>query len=196
MTTSPEVQPDLDFGDGFDFTDPGLLARGLPVEQFARLRRASPVWWNPQDPDKGGGFRDGGFWAISKHAHIREISRDPDAWSSNLNGCVMRYANGSTIPSNGSFTSEPDPQPLRMRSSAGQVPSTFSNVRRAGMPRSGARGSKRVSEWVCSIALPTTTRTSSSIPSRLTFAVTPTRIWASAETARTIASALTWREKS
>jgi cholest-4-en-3-one 26-monooxygenase len=93
MTTSPEVQPDLDFGDGFDFADPGLLARGLPVEQFARLRRTSPVWWNPQDPDKGGGFRDGGFWAISKHAHIREISRDPDAWSSNLNGCVMRYAN-------------------------------------------------------------------------------------------------------
>jgi hypothetical protein len=30
MTTSPEVQPDLDFGDGFDFTDPGLLPRGLP----------------------------------------------------------------------------------------------------------------------------------------------------------------------
>jgi cholest-4-en-3-one 26-monooxygenase len=93
MTTSPHVQSDLDFGEGFDFTDPGLLARGLPVEQFARVRQTSPVWWNAQDPDRGGGFRDGGFWVISKHAHIREISRDPDAWSSHLNGCVMRYAN-------------------------------------------------------------------------------------------------------
>ena len=93
MTTSPQVQSDLDLGEGFDFTDPGLLARGLPVEQFARVRRTAPVWWNAQDPDSGGGFRDGGFWVISKHAHIREISRDPDAWSSNLNGCVMRYAN-------------------------------------------------------------------------------------------------------
>src|ERR1700739_2325006 len=93
MTTSPVVQSDLDFGDGFDFTDPGLLARGLPVEQFACLRRSSPVWWNAQDPDRGGGFRDGGYWVISKHAHIREISRDPETWSSHLNGCVMRYAN-------------------------------------------------------------------------------------------------------
>ena len=93
MTTSSELQSDLDFGEGFDFTDPSLLARGLPVEQFARLRRTSPVWWNAQDPDNGGGFHDGGFWVISKHAHIREISRDPDAWSSSLNGCVMRYAN-------------------------------------------------------------------------------------------------------
>jgi cholest-4-en-3-one 26-monooxygenase len=93
MTTSPEAQPDLDFGEGFDFTDPGLLARGLPVEEFARVRRTSPVWWNAQDPDNGGGLRDGGFWVISKHAHIREISRDPERWSSNLNGCVMRYAN-------------------------------------------------------------------------------------------------------
>jgi cholest-4-en-3-one 26-monooxygenase len=93
MTTSRQVQSDLDFGEGFDFTDPGLLARGLPVEQFARVRRTSPVWWNAQDPDSGGGFRDGGFWVISKHAHIREISRDPVTWSSHLNGCVMRYAN-------------------------------------------------------------------------------------------------------
>ena len=93
MTSSPEVHLDLAFGEGFDFTDPSVLARGLPVEQFARVRRTSPVWWNAQDPNKGGGFRDGGFWVISKNAHIREISRDPDAWSSHLSGCVMRYAN-------------------------------------------------------------------------------------------------------
>lgn len=93
MTTTSDVQSSLNFGEGFDFTDPGVLARGLPVEQFARLRRSAPVWWNAQDPANGGGFRDGGFWVISKHAHIREISRDPETWSSNLNGCVMRYAN-------------------------------------------------------------------------------------------------------
>jgi len=93
MTTSPNAPAQLDLGEGFDFTDPALLVRGLPVDQFAALRHTAPVWWNEQDPDKGGGFRDGGFWVISKHAHIREISRDPDTWSSNLNGCVMRYGN-------------------------------------------------------------------------------------------------------
>ncbi|MDT5401535.1 MAG: cholest-4-en-3-one 26-monooxygenase [Mycobacterium sp.] len=93
MTTSPHAPADLDLGVGFDFTDPAMLVRGLPVEQFAALRRTAPVWWNEQDPDNGGGFRDGGFWVISKHAHIREISRDPHTWSSSLNGCVMRYGN-------------------------------------------------------------------------------------------------------
>jgi cholest-4-en-3-one 26-monooxygenase len=83
----------LSFSAGFDFTDPAVLARGLPVEEFAALRRTAPVWWNDQDPDNGGGFRDGGYWVISKHAHIREISRDPQTWSSHENGCVMRYTN-------------------------------------------------------------------------------------------------------
>jgi cholest-4-en-3-one 26-monooxygenase len=77
MTTSPHAPAHLDLGVGFDFTDPALLVRGLPVEQFAALRRTAPVWWNEQDPDNGGRFRDGGFWVISKHAHILEISRDP-----------------------------------------------------------------------------------------------------------------------
>lgn len=93
MTTSPKLRDGVAFPEGFDFTDPALMARGMPVEHFAALRRSAPVWWNPQEPDRGGGFRDGGYWVISKHAHIREISRDPQAWSSHDNGCVMRYSN-------------------------------------------------------------------------------------------------------
>jgi cholest-4-en-3-one 26-monooxygenase len=91
--TRQVAKPDLGFGGGFDFTDPELLVRGLPVRQFAELRRTAPVWWNAQDPGHGGGFRDGGFWVISRHAHIRQISRDPQTWSSHDKGCVMRYDN-------------------------------------------------------------------------------------------------------
>jgi cholest-4-en-3-one 26-monooxygenase len=78
---------------GFDFTSPEVMVKGLPIEEFARLRRTEPVWWNAQDPDNAGGFHDGGYWVISKHKHIREISRDPDTWSSQDKGCVMRYDN-------------------------------------------------------------------------------------------------------
>lgn len=92
MTRSVGLPAD-ELGAGFDFTDPALLAKGMSVREFATLRRSAPVWWVEQDPDKGGGFHDGGYWAISKHAHIREISCDPDLWSSHLNGAVMRYAN-------------------------------------------------------------------------------------------------------
>jgi cholest-4-en-3-one 26-monooxygenase len=80
--------PDL-FGPGFDFTDPDRMEQqGPPVEQFARLRRTAPVWWNPQT----GGFHDGGFWVVSKHADIRAISRDSDAWSTNDNGVIVRHS--------------------------------------------------------------------------------------------------------
>jgi cholest-4-en-3-one 26-monooxygenase len=93
MTRSAGAQSGLPFQAGFDFTDPAVLVRGLPVEEFAALRRTAPVWWVEQDSKNGGGFRDGGYWVISKHAHIREISRDPQTWSSHENGCVVRYTN-------------------------------------------------------------------------------------------------------
>lgn len=93
MTRSAGLRPGPPLPHGLDLTNPELLARGLPLAEFALLRRTAPVWWIHQDPDNGGGFRDGGYWAISKHVHIREVSRDPQTWSSHDNGCVMRYTN-------------------------------------------------------------------------------------------------------
>ncbi len=59
---------------------------GPAVEEFAELRRTTPVWWNPQRPDKSGGLRDGSYWVVTKHADIRAVSRDSDVWSSNAKG--------------------------------------------------------------------------------------------------------------
>ncbi|WP_267615270.1 cytochrome P450 [Gordonia bronchialis] len=78
------------FPHGFDFTDPDLIERGMPISEFAELRRAAPVWWNAQEPGTGGGFHDGGYWVISKHAHIREISKNSAVWSTNANGAIIR----------------------------------------------------------------------------------------------------------
>lgn len=87
-TTSP-------FGPGFDFTDPDLLQHGMPIEQFAELRRSVPVWWNAQ-PREGSVFSDDGYWAITRHAHIREISKNNAVWSTNAKGAVMRLPDGIT----------------------------------------------------------------------------------------------------
>ncbi|MCV7314765.1 cytochrome P450 [Mycolicibacillus parakoreensis] len=78
------------FGPGFDFTSPDLLQSGLPLREFAELRRTAPVWWNAQAPGTGG-FRDGGYWVISRHEDIKTISRDNDTWSANRNGVVVRF---------------------------------------------------------------------------------------------------------
>ena len=46
--------------EGFDFTDPDLYVRRVPTGEFAELRRAAPVWWNPQRRGASG-FDDEGY---------------------------------------------------------------------------------------------------------------------------------------
>lgn len=82
------------FGAGYDFTDPDVLLRGIPVDEFAQLRETAPVWWNEQDESI---FNDGGYWVITRHEDIKAISRDGGAvWSTNAKGAVMRLPEGVT----------------------------------------------------------------------------------------------------
>ena len=50
------------FGQGFDFTNPDILEKGIPVTEFAELRKTAPVWWNEQPESI---FDDGGYWVIT-----------------------------------------------------------------------------------------------------------------------------------
>lgn len=68
---------------------------GVPVAEFAQLRKTAPVWWNEQ-PAGSSVFDDGGYWVVSKHQHIKEISRDSDVWSANAKGVLMRFPEGTT----------------------------------------------------------------------------------------------------
>ena len=79
---------------GFDFTDPDIHAERLPVEELAELRRTAPIWWNEQ-PVGAGGFDDGGFWVVSKHKDVKEISRRSDVFSSLEKTALPRYKDGT-----------------------------------------------------------------------------------------------------
>ena len=79
---------------GFDLTDPDLYAERVPHEELAELRRAAPIWWNPQPSDMG--FNDDGFWAVTRHRDVVAISRDSDTFSSYENTAIVRFASGST----------------------------------------------------------------------------------------------------
>ena len=61
---------------GFDLIDPWRYAeKGYPHELWTTLRREAPVaWFEPE------GYR--GFWAITKHADIGEVSKQPDKFLS------------------------------------------------------------------------------------------------------------------
>ncbi|MDO3400087.1 cytochrome P450 [Mycolicibacterium neoaurum] len=82
------------FGAGYDFTDPEVLLQGLPVTEFAHLRKTAPIWWNAQGESI---FDDGGYWVISRHEDVKTISRNSrDIWSTNAKGAVMRLPDGIT----------------------------------------------------------------------------------------------------
>jgi cholest-4-en-3-one 26-monooxygenase len=76
--------------EGFDFTDPDLYAQRLPMAEFAELRRTAPVWWNAQ-PHGLAGFGDDGFWVVTRHADVKEISRNSQVFSSSENTAIIRF---------------------------------------------------------------------------------------------------------
>jgi cholest-4-en-3-one 26-monooxygenase len=78
---------------GFDFTDPDIYVERLPVEEFAEVRKAAPICWIEQPPGKGGGFHDGGYWAITKHKDVKEVSLRSDVFSSYENCVIPRFKN-------------------------------------------------------------------------------------------------------
>jgi cholest-4-en-3-one 26-monooxygenase len=64
-------------------TDPDVFVPGVPPEMFRLLRREAPVYWHPMG-------RDDGFWAITKHADVRHVSRHPEIFSSARGGIMLR----------------------------------------------------------------------------------------------------------
>jgi cholest-4-en-3-one 26-monooxygenase len=87
--TKPSIPAD------FDFTDPDMYAQRLPLAEFAELRRTAPLWWNPK-PYGRGGFDDDGFWVVSRHAEVKEVSRNSDVYSSSENTAIIRFEDGMT----------------------------------------------------------------------------------------------------
>ena len=83
----PDIPP------GFDFTDPDLYAVRVPNEEFAELRAAAPVWWNAQRRGSAG-FEDDGYWVVTRHADIMEVSRRSDLFSSWENTALIRFDEG------------------------------------------------------------------------------------------------------
>src|SRR5271167_3244141 len=75
---------------GFDFLDPDVNLAGLPVTELAELRESEPIHW-VDVPDGTGGFEDNGYWILTKHADVKEVSRRSDIFSSWQNGAIPTW---------------------------------------------------------------------------------------------------------
>ena len=80
---------------GFDFTDPDLYTTRVPMDEFAELRRTAPVWWNAQRRSASG-FDDDGYWVVTRHADVLEVSRSSDLYSSQEKTAIIRHAQAVT----------------------------------------------------------------------------------------------------
>jgi cholest-4-en-3-one 26-monooxygenase len=88
------------------------------VQELAELRATAPIWWNRQAPDQGG-FGDGGYWVVTKHRDIREVSLRSDVFSSAKKSIVPRYrtdlAAGQIEAGRASMIMMDDPEHSRLR---------------------------------------------------------------------------------
>ncbi len=88
VDTSAAARPNIP--ENFDVTDPEMWSQRVPVEELAELRRTAPIWWNPKSPAVGG-FPDDGFWVVTKHADVKEVSRRSDVFSNFENTALPRF---------------------------------------------------------------------------------------------------------
>ena len=70
MSPSPASTPIL----APEIADPRLYLDGIPHERLARIRAIPGLAWHP--------YGDSGFWAVTRHADVRAVSRNPTVFSS------------------------------------------------------------------------------------------------------------------
>ena len=74
----------------FDFLDPDVNLVSLPVAELEELRKSEPIHW-VDIPGGAGGFEDNGYWLVTKHADVKEVSRRSDVFSSWQNGAIPTW---------------------------------------------------------------------------------------------------------
>ena len=79
----------------FDFLDATLNLERLPVEELAELRATEPVHW-VDVPGGTGGFGDKGYWLVTKHADVKEVSKRSDIFGSSPDGAIPTWPQDMT----------------------------------------------------------------------------------------------------
>ncbi|MET0702946.1 MAG: cytochrome P450 [Mycobacterium sp.] len=80
----------------FDFLDPDVNLAALPVAELAELRKSEPIHW-VDIPGGTGGFGDYGYWLVTKHADVKEVSRRSDIFSNWQNGAIPTWPKEMTF---------------------------------------------------------------------------------------------------
>ncbi|MBB4853417.1 cholest-4-en-3-one 26-monooxygenase [Mycobacteroides chelonae] len=80
---------------GFDPLDAELNVVRLPVAELAELRRTEPVHW-VDIPGGTGGFGDKGYWLVTRHQDVKDVSLRSEVFSTAMNGAIPVWPQGMT----------------------------------------------------------------------------------------------------
>ncbi|WP_406063819.1 cytochrome P450 [Streptomyces sp. NBC_01077] len=80
-----------------DVFDPRIYAAGIPHDRFRDLRDRAPVAWQ-EEPEILGWPAGSGFWAVTRHADVVRVLKDPGAYSSCLGATQIRDPDPADLP--------------------------------------------------------------------------------------------------
>jgi cytochrome P450 len=80
-----------------DLWDPASFADGPPYAAFAELRSRAPVAFHPERARRAGGREGPGFWCVTSHHDIHEVSTNTATYSSWLGGFTGADLSGAVL---------------------------------------------------------------------------------------------------
>ncbi|WP_435973286.1 cytochrome P450 [Streptomyces sp. Qhu_M48] len=80
-----------------DVFDPRVHAAGIPHDRFRALRDHTPVAWQ-EEPEILGWPAGPGFWAVTRHADVVGVLKDPGTYSSCLGATQIRDPDPADLP--------------------------------------------------------------------------------------------------
>ncbi|KLI04026.1 steroid C27-monooxygenase [Mycolicibacterium conceptionense] len=85
----------LNIARGFDPLDAERNLSGLPIAELAELRRTEPVHW-VDVPGGTGGFGDNGYWLVTRHVDVKEVSKRNDVFGTSPDGAIPVWPQSMT----------------------------------------------------------------------------------------------------
>ncbi|MFE0700308.1 cytochrome P450 [Streptomyces sp. NPDC058872] len=118
-----------DTSEGPDVFDPRIYAEGIPHERFRALRDHAPVAWQ-EEAEVLGWPAGPGFWAVTRHADVITVLKDPVTYSSHLGATQIRDPDPADLPFIRRMMLNQDPAPGLPSRSGGGGPRGHGRLRR------------------------------------------------------------------
>ncbi|MDH3756121.1 MAG: cytochrome P450 [Acidimicrobiia bacterium] len=90
-----------------DVTSPHLYRQGIPHERFSAMRATPGLTWHP--------YESGGFWAVTRHADVRQVSTTPEIFSSAIGHTNLWDLEADALEARRSIIDTDAPEHTRLR---------------------------------------------------------------------------------